>query len=315
MKPLAPIAPTSMPDLDLVVEQLCAPSSLETVLHHPLHDSPMPSIEELEEIMSRLKATLFPGYFGVSCVHVESMRYHLSANLDSIFRKLAEQIRRGGCFACASYATDCMSCEQVSTRKAMEFMQRLPHIRRMLASDAKAAYEGDPAASSAGETIFCYPSLRAMTHHRIAHELYTLGVPVIPRIISEMAHSATGIDIHPGATIGEEFVIDHGTGVVIGETAILGKGCRLYQGVTLGALSFPKDDDGVLVKGIPRHPILEDNVTVYAGATILGRVTIGKGSIIGGNVWVTKDVPAGAKVIQKTSTQSTADPLVGKAQA
>ena len=186
-----------MPDLDLVVEQLCAPSSLETVLHHPLHDSPMPSLEELGEIMSRLKATLFPGYFGVSCVHVESMRYHLSANLDSIFRKLAEQIRRGGCFACASYATDCMSCEEVSMRKAMEFMQRLPHIRRLLASDAKAAYEGDPAATSAGETIFCYPSLLTMTHHRIAHELYNLGVPVIPRIISEMAHSATGIDIHP----------------------------------------------------------------------------------------------------------------------
>ena len=163
MKPLAPIAPTSMPDLDLVVEQLCAPSSLETVLHHPLHDSPMPSLEELGEIMSRLKATLFPGYFGVSCVHVESMRYHLSANLDSIFRKLAEQIRRGGCFACASYATDCMSCEEVSMRKAMEFMQRLPHIRRLLASDAKAAYEGDPAATSAGETIFCYPSLLTMT--------------------------------------------------------------------------------------------------------------------------------------------------------
>lgn len=172
-----------MPDLDLVVEQLCAPSSLETVLHHPLHDSPMPSLEELGEIMSRLKATLFPGYFGVSCVHVESMRYHLSANLDSIFRKLAEQIRRGGCFACASYATDCMSCEEVSMRKAMEFMQRLPHIRRLLASDAKAAYEGDPAATSAGETIFCYPSLLTMTHHRIAHELYNLGVPVIPRII------------------------------------------------------------------------------------------------------------------------------------
>ena len=196
-----------MPDLDLVVEQLCAPSSLETVLHHPLHDSPMPSLEELGEIMSRLKATLFPGYFGVSCVHVESMRYHLSANLDSIFRKLAEQIRRGGCFACASYATDCMSCEEVSMRKAMEFMQRLPHIRRLLASDAKAAYEGDPAATSAGETIFCYPSLLTMTHHRIAHELYNLGVPVIPRIISEMAHSATGIDIHPGATIDEESAV------------------------------------------------------------------------------------------------------------
>ena len=241
------------------------------------------------------------------------MRYHLSANLDSIFRKLAEQIRRGGCFACASYATDCMSCEEVSMRKAMEFMQRLPHIRRLLASDAKAAYEGDPAATSAGETIFCYPSLLTMTHHRIAHELYSLGVPVIPRIISEMAHSATGIDIHPGATIDEEFFIDHGTGVVIGETAVIGKGCRLYQGVTLGALSFPKDGDGVLVKGVPRHPILEDNVTVYAGATILGRITIGSGSIIGGNVWVTKDVPAGTKLVQKLSAQPTEESLMGKA--
>ena len=152
-----------------------------------------------------------------------------------------------------------------------------------------------------------------MTHHRIAHELYKLGVPVIPRIISEMAHSATGIDIHPGATIGEDFFIDHGTGVVIGETAVIGKSCRLYQGVTLGALSFPKDSDGVLVKGIPRHPVLEDNVTVYAGATILGRITIGKGAIIGGNVWVTRDVPVGAKLVQRTSAQSTEESLVGKA--
>ena len=314
MKPLAPIAPTSMPDLDLVVEQLCAPSSLETVLHHPLHDSPMPSLEELGEIMSRLKATLFPGYFGVSCVHVESMRYHLSANLDSIFRKLAEpdpHARR--------LLRLCKLRHRLHELRRSVHAQghgvhaAPPHIRRLLASDAKAAYEGDPAATSAGETIFCYPSLLTMTHHRIAHELYNLGVPVIPRIISEMAHSATGIDIHPGATIDEEFFIDHGTGVVIGETAVIGKGCRLYQGVTLGALSFPKDGDGVLVKGVPRHPILEDNVTVYAGATILGRITIGSGSIIGGNVWVTKDVPAGTKLVQKLSAQPTEESLMGKA--
>ena len=287
-----------MPDLDLVVEQLCAPSSLETVLHHPLHDSPMPSLEELGEIMSRLKATLFPGYFGVSCVHVESMRYHLSANLDSIFRKLAEQIRRGGCFACASYATDCMSCEEVSMRKAMEFMQRLPHIRRLLASDAKAAYEGDPAATCREEVMLAYPAFEAISIFRIAHELYKLQVPLIPRMISEMAHASTGIDINPGAAVGEEFFIDHGTGVVIGETAVIGHNCRLYQGVTLGALSFPKNADGTLTKGIPRHPILQDNVTVYAGATILGRVTIGAGAVIGGNVWVTQDVPAGGRVTQ-----------------
>ncbi len=314
MQKLPPIAPTSMPNLDSVVDQLCAPSSLESVLHRSLHNTPMPSLEALAEIMSRLKAALFPGFFGVSKVHIESIRYHTAANLDSIFRQLAEQIRRGGCFACASYATDCLSCEQASAQKAMQFMERLPYLRRMLSSDAKAAYEGDPAATSAGETIFCYPSMLAMTHHRIAHELYTLGVPVIPRIIAEMAHSATGIDIHPGATIGEEFFIDHGTGVVIGETCIIGKNCRLYQGVTLGALSFPKDDDGMLVKGIPRHPILEDNVTVYAGATILGRITIGAGSIIGGNVWVTQDVPAGEKLVQQLpSCQCSDDSLVGKA--
>ena len=307
------LSPFAMPELDRVVEQLCAPSSLEGVFHRPLHDAPMPSLDVLEEILSRLKIALFPGYFGMSNVRMESMRYHLSANLDSIFRKLAEQIRCGACFACAEYAQECLECERISREKALEFIERLPHIRRLLATDARAAYQGDPAATSAGETIFCYPSILTMIHYRIAHELYSLGVPVIPRIISEMAHSATGIDIHPGATIDEEFFIDHGTGVVIGETAVIGKGCRLYQGVTLGALSFPKDGDGVLVKGVPRHPILEDNVTVYAGATILGRITIGSGSIIGGNVWVTKDVPAGTKLVQKLSAQPTEESLMGKA--
>ena len=307
------LSPFAMPELDRVVEQLCAPSSLEGVFHRPLHDAPMPSLDVLGEILSRLKIALFPGYFGMSNVRMESMRYHLSANLDSIFRKLAEQIRCGACFACAEYAQECLECERISREKALEFIERLPHIRRLLATDARAAYQGDPAATSAGETIFCYPSILTMIHYRIAHELYNLGVPVIPRIISEMAHSATGIDIHPGATIDEEFFIDHGTGVVIGETAVIGKACRLYQGVTLGALSFPKDGDGVLVKGVPRHPILEDNVTVYAGATILGRITIGSGSIIGGNVWVTKDVPAGTKLVQKLSAQPTEESLMGKA--
>ena len=298
MKPLAPIAPTSMPDLDLVVEQLCAPSSLETVLHHPLHDSPMPSLEELGEIMSRLKATLFPGYFGVSCVHVESMRYHLSANLDSIFRKLAEQIRRGGCFACASYATDCMSCEEVSMRKAMEFMQRLPHIRRLLASDAKAAYEGDPAATCREEVMLAYPAFEAISIFRIAHELYLMKVPMLPRMMTEYAHSLTGIDIHPGATIGPYFFIDHGTGVVIGETTVIGERVKLYQGVTLGAKSFAVQSDGTLVKGNKRHPNIGSNVVIYAGATILGGDTyIGDNCVIGGNVWLTHSVEPGKRVL------------------
>lgn len=296
---MRPVVKTRLPELEAITEALCDPSSYGSVIHHSLHDAPMPSLKELEELMSRLKAVIFPGFYGTSRVRFDSMRYHMAANLDSIYRLLAEQIRRGGCFTCAEYATDCVLCGEASDDMAMKFMQRIPRIRELLASDVKAAFEGDPAAKTPGETIFCYPSITALTHQRIAHELYTLDVPLIPRIMTEMAHSVTGIDIHPGASIGEEFFIDHGTGVVIGETCIIGKGCRLYQGVTLGALSFPKEADGTLVKGIPRHPILEDHVTVYAGATVLGRVTIGSGSTIGGNLWVTHDVPPKSRLVQQ----------------
>ncbi len=289
--------------LDAVVEALCTEESLASVWHKPAHNAPMPSIERLCELVQRLQAILFPGFFGTSQVRLDSLRYHLAANLDSVYHILAEQIRSGACFACAGQENKCKFCQKGALEASMAFMQKIPEIRRVLATDAQAAYEGDPAASSAGETIFCYPSMLAMTHHRIAHELYKLDVPVIPRIISEMSHSRTGIDIHPGASIGEDFFIDHGTGVVIGETSIIGKHCRLYQGVTLGALSFPKEADGTLVKGIARHPILEDHVTVYAGATILGRVTIGEGAIIGGNVWVTKDVQKGARIVQEQSVR------------
>lgn len=304
-------AAVSMPELDAVVEQMCSPDSLDAVWHRPAHDMPMPSLDRLREIMDRLRAAIFPGYYGVSAIKRESMRYHLAANLDSVYSLLADQILHGICFACAGDVNGCGRCGDNAREAALTFMQRIPEIRRLLVSDARAAYEGDPAATSAGETIFCYPSLYTMTHHRIAHELYTLNVPVIPRIISEMAHSRTGIDIHPGATIGEEFFIDHGTGVVIGETSVIGRGCRLYQGVTLGALSFPKNADGTLIKGIPRHPVLQDNVTVYAGATILGRVTVGKGAIIGGNVWITHDVPEGAKVAQKRNDAPTDEKMTG----
>ncbi len=299
-----------MPKLDTIVDALCTPESLDAVWHKPAHNAPMPSIVRLQEIMQRLQSAIFPGFFGTSQVRLESMHYHLAANLDSIYHLLTEQIRCGGCFACVGMDPSCSLCMDDAAQSAMHFMQHLPEIRRLLASDAKAAYEGDPAASSPGETIFCYPSLLAMTHHRIAHVLYSLKVPVIPRIISEMAHSKTGIDIHPGARIGEEFFIDHGTGVVIGETCIIGKGCRLYQGVTLGALSFPKESDGTLVKGIARHPILEDGVTVYAGATILGRITIGQGAIIGGNVWVIEDVAPRARIVQEHA-QSNGKKMMG----
>lgn len=295
------VKPLRVPGIDAISEALCRQDSLEMVLHESLCDAPMPSPEKLKELVSRIKAVIFPGYFGPSRVHFDSLSYHITANLDSIYRMLSEQIRCGGCFAKVEYAADCRSCDGASMNLAMKFMEQLPEIRRLLVLDAKAAYEGDPAGTSPGEAIFCYPSMLAMTHHRIAHELYKLKVPIIARMISEMAHSHTGIDIHPGATIGESFFIDHGTGVVIGETAIIGKNCRLYQGVTLGALSFDKADDGTLVKGIARHPVLEDDITVYAGASILGRVTIGKGAVIGGNVWLTKDVPAGGKVVQGKS--------------
>ena len=293
-----------MPDLEKIVDVLCHPDSYESVLHRTLHDVPMPSLPALTELMSRLRAALFPGFYGATRVEIESMRYHMSANLDSIYRILAEQIKRGGCFTCADFAAECGSCEAVSHDLAMQFMKTLPRIRELLATDVRAAFEGDPAAQTPGETIFCYPSIQVMTNQRIAHQLYTLGVPLIPRILSEMAHSSTGIDIHPGASIGEEFFIDHGTGVVIGETCIIGRGCRLYQGVTLGAHSFRKEADGTLTKGIPRHPILEDNVTVYAGATTLGRITIGKGSIIGGNTWVVQDVPPLSRLVLPQSTSN-----------
>ncbi len=294
------IQPTRIAEIDSVVETLCRPESYQKVYRSPLHGMAMPSRERLAEIMNRLRAAIFPGFFGASLVRTESMRYHLAANLDSVVHMLAEQIRCGACFSSAEFAQDCDTCSNTARRMAIDFIKQLPAIRELLASDVSAAFEGDPAARTPGETIFCYPSISAMINHRVAHALYTLGVPLIPRIISEMAHSATGIDIHPGASIGKHFFIDHGTGVVIGETAIIGDNCQLYQGVTLGALSFHREADGSLTKGLPRHPILEDRVTVYAGATVLGRITIGEGSVIGGNVWVTHDVAPRSKVTQRS---------------
>lgn len=298
------------PDIDAITGALLGESKETRGI--PRHTTPMPSPSALEEMMLLLRDVLYPGFFGSCGQNEGSRRRCLAARLDDIFRILAEQIGLGICFICTDRREDCTYADEAAFGMAGDFMRHLPDIRDLLDSDVQAAYEGDPAAQSKAETIFCYPSLRAMTNHRIAHELYKLEVPVIPRIIGEMAHAHTGIDIHPGARIGEEFFIDHGTGVVIGETCVIGKRCRLYQGVTLGALSFPKNADGSLTKGLPRHPILEDNVTVYSGATILGRVTIGAGSIIGGNVWLTNDVPPGSKVIQQHSTTPTAaDKLLG----
>jgi serine O-acetyltransferase len=289
------------PVINQIVDSLCRPESYKMVYHRTFHDFPMPSIELLREIVELLKSILFPGYFINSDIKPPAMKYYIGSTIDRVYRLMAEQIKRGYCFSCAEAGQDeheCEDCDMRSKDVAKKFLLTLPLLRHLLTLDAMAAYCGDPAAKGVGETIFCYPSIYALTNHRIAHELYNLEVPLIPRIISEMAHSDTGIDIHPGARIGESMFIDHGTGTVIGETAVIGNNVRIYQGVTLGAKSFPLDKSGNPIKGIPRHPIVEDDVIIYSGATILGRVTIGKGAEIGGNVWLTRDVPPGARIFQ-----------------
>ncbi len=264
----------------------------------------LPTRDALVEILELLRAVMFPGYFGQSDLSQESMRFYVGSTLDRVFGTLQEQIKRGFCFECGDDPHQCPNTERRALQTTKEFVSRLPVVRHRLATDVQAAYEGDPAATSPEEAIICYPGMLAITNYRLAHELYHLEVPVIPRIMTEHAHSITGIDIHPGAEIGEHFFIDHGTGVVIGETCVIGDRVRIYQGVTLGAKSFPLDDQGNPIKGVPRHPIVEDDVTIYSGATILGRVTIGQGSTIGGNVWLTHSVPPGSMITQAQARES-----------
>lgn len=258
----------------------------------------LPSRDALVAITNDLRAALFPAHFGGSDLTNEGMDYFVGRTLDTALQSLQEQVRRGLHFACTAEGDECERCDRRAIEVVGAFSRALPAIRALLERDVHAAYEGDPAASSLDEAVFCYPGIAAITHHRLAHELHTLGVPLIPRIISEISHSATGIDIHPGAEIGGSFFIDHGTGVVIGETCLIGERVRIYQGVTLGAKSFEVDERGWLLKGASRHPIVEDEVVIYAGATILGRVTIGRGTSVGGNVWLTRSVPARSRVTQ-----------------
>ena len=291
-----------------VVEALCsANAEILRGRRRKLGRGALPSRESLSQIMVDLRAALFPAHFGASDLSDEGIQYYIGHTLDSALVALGEQIRRGLLFACPHGGDDCAVCEGLAAPATHKFGARLVAVRALLGSDARAAYEGDPAATSSDEALLCYPGLTAITHHRLAHELYALGVPLIPRILAELAHATTGIDIHPGAVIGASFFIDHGTGVVIGETCRIGERVRLYQGVTLGAKSFPTDDEGLPVKGIPRHPIVEDDVIVYAGATILGRITIGRGSSIGGNVWLTHSVAPGSRVSQAQPRQELFD--------
>ena len=282
------------------VTELSEDSSLKGLFHEHQDGDPLPSGKVLHEIIELCRAILFPGFYGKSTVNHHTITYHIGVNIERLYNLLTEQIHAGLCFD-AKETGDC-ACDTKREKAidlAGQFISRLPALREVLATDVEAAYNGDPAAESYGEIISCYPIIKALNNYRIAHELLLLGVPLIPRIITEMAHSETGIDIHPAARIGHHFTIDHGTGVVIGATCIIGNHVKLYQGVTLGAKSFPLDDDGHPIKGIPRHPILEDDVIVYSNATILGRITVGRGATVGGNIWVTEDVPAGARLVQK----------------
>lgn len=262
----------------------------------------LPSARVIDEVLDQLRSVLFPGYFGDTDWGPESLEYHLGSTLDRVNRALAEQIRRGLCFTCRDVGRR-ETCAAEADQLRRGFFALLPDIQQLLAKDVQAAYEGDPATTSPAEAIFCSPGLSAITDYRIAHALKSLGIPLLPRMVTEHAHRLTGIDIHPGAKIGESFFIDHGTGVVVGETAVIGNRVRIYQGVTLGAKSFPLDADGKPIKGKPRHPIIEDDVVIYSGATILGRVTVGRGAVIGGNVWLTRSVAPGTVVTQQTPEQ------------
>jgi len=284
-----------------VVEALCNSKSYEAVAQRPFHEMPMPSVDALRECVELLRSIIFPGYFGVSEITPGTAGYYMGAALDRVARILAEQVKYGYCFTCPKETSnECIRCEERASAVVDRFIGELPRIRHLLVSDVQAAFEGDPAAPNYGEVIFSYPSIRAMTNHRIAHALNRLEVDLIPRIISETAHSEVGIDIHPGAEIGERFFMDHGTGVVIGETSEIGNNVRIYQNTTLGAVSFPLDEHGNPIKGIKRHPIVEDDVIIYSNVTILGRVTIGRGSVIGGNVWLTRSVPPKSRIILET---------------
>ncbi len=286
------------------VDKLSDSESYRGLFHQHTDGAPIPSAKSLQNIIELTRSIIFPGYFGKSTVNSRTINYHIGVNIEKLFGQLNDQVLAGLCFGtgegCCEPDT---AIRELAAGITAKFIASLPELRKLLATDVEAAYNGDPAATCFGEVISCYPAIRAISNYRIAHELLLLEVPLIPRILTELAHSETGIDIHPGATIGSHFTIDHGTGVVIGATCIIGNHVKLYQGVTLGAKSFPLDNEGKPIKGIPRHPILEDNVIVYSNATILGRITVGNGAVVGGNIWVTEDVPPRARILQSRATK------------
>ncbi|PIG26157.1 serine O-acetyltransferase [Janthinobacterium sp. 35] len=306
--PAAPADDTAQWNLGPVIAALRTSREDKHKIRHNGRVRELPSREALTTIVNGLSAALFPTHYGRPNLTDESIDYFVGDTLNTTLNRLSEQVRRGLLFSAPAHAVpagdegDGASDDAALAQQAREitraFAASLPDIRALLVSDVQAAYAGDPAATSVAEIMLCYPGTIAILYHRLAHRLHALGAPFLARLIADIAHTLTGIDIHPGAHIGASFFIDHGTGVVIGETAIIGQRVRLYQAVTLGAKRFPADASGALIKGTPRHPIVEDDVVIYAGATVLGRITIGAGSTIGGNVWLTQSVPPESNVSQ-----------------
>ncbi|WFR81893.1 serine acetyltransferase [Janthinobacterium rivuli] len=306
--PAAPADDTAQWNLGPVIQALRSSREDKHKIRHNGRVRELPSREALTTIVNGLSAALFPTHYGRPNLTDESIDYFVGDTLNTTLNRLSEQVRRGLLFSAPAHAIpagdegDAASDDAALAQQARDitraFAASLPDIRALLVSDVQAAYAGDPAATSVAEIMLCYPGTIAILYHRLAHRLHALGAPFLARLIADIAHTLTGIDIHPGAHIGASFFIDHGTGVVIGETAIIGQRVRLYQAVTLGAKRFPADASGALIKGTPRHPIVEDDVVIYAGATVLGRITIGAGSTIGGNVWLTQSVPANSNVSQ-----------------
>ena len=260
----------------------------------PKGSAQLPSVEEVRRIITLAKNVIFSDYLYRRQPDEQIRQHFIGVNMEELYGLLRRQIARG-----LQFCEECSENDVLPTAEeiALKFIDQLPEVKRLLYTDVEAMFQNDPAAPNYGEVIYCYPIVNTMTHYRLAHVLHRMQVPVIPRIITEQAHSKTGIDIHPGATIGEYFAIDHGTGVVIGETTVIGHHVTLYQGVTLGAKSFKYDADGNMLN-VPRHPIIEDNVTIYSNASILGRITIGHDSVIGGNIWLTHDVPPHSRILQ-----------------
>jgi serine O-acetyltransferase len=291
---LPPLLRQELPEIVSGLVESC--QDVDTV--HHLNLVGLPSRGVVIEIVERLKKVLFPGYFGEHEVDRFNLTYQMGMEINSLFELLSRQITLSIRHECRRHQMVCTSCSERGQKEALALLRKLKGLRNILAEDVRAAYQGDPAAKSLDEIIFGYPSIMAIMTYRLAHELHIQEVPLIPRMMTEYAHSVTGIDVHPGATIGRHFFIDHGTGVVIGETSMIGEFVRVYQGVTLGALSLPMEEKGDTLRKMKRHPTIEDHVTIYAGATILGGETVvGAGSIIGGNVWLTRSVPPGVTVM------------------